>query len=96
MLFALICFDNANSTALRAEVRPKHLAYIEAHKAQVKIAGPFLSDDGEKMVGSLIIIEADDIDAARAFAEGDPYRKAGLFAEVDVKPWRWLIGAPKG
>lgn len=96
MLFALICFDNANSTALRAAVRPKHLAYIEAHKAQVKIAGPFLSDDGEKMVGSLIIIEADDIDAARAFAEDDPYRKAGLFASVDVKPWRWLIGAPKG
>jgi hypothetical protein len=96
MLFALICFDNPDSTALRAEVRPKHLAYIEAHKAQVKVAGPFLSDDGEKMVGSLIIIEADDIDAARAFAEDDPYRNAGLFAEVDVKPWRWIVGAPKG
>lgn len=96
MLFALICFDNKNSTALRAEVRPKHLAYIERHKARVKIAGPFLSEDGEKMVGSLIIIEADDIDAARAFAEDDPYAQAGLFAEVDVKPWRWLVGAPKG
>jgi hypothetical protein len=96
MLFALICFDNPNSTGLRAEVRPKHLAYIEKHKTRVKVAGPFLSDDGQTMVGSLIIIEAEDIDAARAFAADDPYQRAGLFAEVDVKPWRWIVGAPKG
>lgn len=96
MLFALICFDNKDVSALRAEVRPKHLAYIEKHKAQVKVAGPFLSDDGDTMVGSLIIIEADDIEAARAFAQYDPYNEAGVFAEVDVRPWRWIVGAPKG
>jgi hypothetical protein len=95
MLFALICFDNNNSTALRAEVRPKHLAYIEAHKPRVKLAGPFLSDDGAAMIGSLLIVEADDLEAAWDFANEDPYAKAGLFAEIDVKPWRWVVGAPK-
>jgi hypothetical protein len=93
MLYALICFDKRDSAALRAEVRPKHLAYIEANKARVKIAGPFLSDDGAQMVGSLLIIEADDLEAAWNFANEDPYAKAGLFAEVDVKPWRWIVGA---
>lgn len=96
MLFVLICTDKPNSSAVRAEARPRHLAYIEAHKDAVKIAGPFTSDDGQTMLGSLIVIEAADAAAARAFAAGDPYALAGLFQSVEIKPWRWLIGAPKG
>ena len=96
MLYALICTDKANSSALRADVRPKHLAFIDAHKERVKIAGPFTSDDGATMLGSLIIVEAADIAAARAFAAADPYAQAGLFASVEIKPWRWIVGAPKG
>jgi hypothetical protein len=96
MLYALICTDKANSSALRAEVRPKHLAYIDANKARVKIAGPFTSEDGAMMLGSLIVVEAGDIAAARAFAAADPYAEAGLFQNVEIKPWRWIVGAPKG
>ena len=96
MLYALICTDKPHSSAVRAEARPKHLAYIEAHKADVKVAGPFTSEDGATMLGSLIIIEAADMAAARSFAANDPYALAGLFSSVEIKPWRWLIGAPKG
>jgi uncharacterized protein YciI len=96
MLFALLCTDKPNSSALRDEVRSKHLAYIQEHIAQVKIAGPFLSEDGAAMVGSLIIIEAADMAAARVFAAADPYAQAGLFVSVEIKPWRWIVGAPKG
>jgi hypothetical protein len=96
MLYALICTDKPNSSAVRAEARPKHLAYIDAKKAAVKVAGPFTSEDGATMLGSLIIIEAADMAAARAFAANDPYALAGLFSTVEIKPWRWLIGAPKG
>jgi hypothetical protein len=96
MLFAMICMDKPGSSALRAEVRAKHLAYIEAQAGAVKVAGPFLSDDGQTMTGSLIIVEAADMAAARAFAAGDPYALAGLFQNVEIKPWRWVIGAPKG
>jgi uncharacterized protein len=96
MLFALICTDKPNAAAIRAEARPKHLAYIEAQKGAVKIAGPFTSDDGQTMLGSLIIVEAADMAAARAFAANDPYALAGLFQSVEIKPWRWIVGAPKG
>ena len=96
MLFVLICTDKPNATALRADTRQRHLAYIDAHKDQVKIAGPFTSDDGQTMLGSMIIIEAADAAAARTFAANDPYALAGLFQSVEIKPWRWLIGAPKG
>jgi uncharacterized protein YciI len=96
MLFALICMDKPNAAALRAEVRPKHLAYIEAQKGAVKIAGPFTSDDGTAMLGSLIIVEAVDMAAARVFASNDPYALAGLFQSVEIRPWRWIVGAPRG
>jgi uncharacterized protein YciI len=28
-------------------------------------------------------------------AENDPYAKAGLFASVEIKPWKWLIKNPE-
>ncbi len=96
MLFAVICKDKPNSSAVRAEARPKHLAYVEAQNGAVKVAGPFLSDDGQTMIGSLLIVEAADLAAVRAFAANDPYALAGLFQSVEIKPWRWVIGAPKG
>ena len=70
--------------------RDAHLAYAGEH--QIEFAGPLLSDDGERMVGSLIILDAADLAAAQAFAEHDPYAKAQLFAEVKIRPIRKAIG----
>ncbi len=55
------------------------------------LAGPFLSEDGERPVGSLLIMEYDDLDQARAFAEGDPYARAGLFESVTIRPFRKVL-----
>jgi uncharacterized protein YciI len=95
MLFVLTCIDKPDSTALRMEVRPRHLAYFQERLSLVKIAGPFLSDDGQTMKGSLIILDVPDIAAAQAFAANDPYALAGLFQSVDIRPWTWTVGAPK-
>lgn len=95
MLFVLICTDKPNSTSIRMEARPRHLAYIEQHKARVAAAGPFTSEDGQVMTGSLIVLEAESLEAARAFSAGDPYVQAGLFSGVEIRPWKWTIGAPK-
>ena len=93
MLFVLTCIDKPNAGALRMEIRPRHLAYIEANKAAVRLAGPFLADDGQSMTGSLIVLEADGLAAAQAFAAADPYALGGLFASVDIRAWRCSIGA---
>jgi uncharacterized protein YciI len=95
MLFALICIDKPGSTAIRMEARPRHLAYIQSRISEVKIAGPFVSEDGQTMRGSMLILDLPDIAAARAFADADPYAQAGLFSSVDIRPWKWTIGAPK-
>lgn len=94
MLFALICTDKPGSLALRKANRPEHLFYLESLGDTLVFAGPFTEADGETMNGSLIVVEAPTIDAARAILEGDPFAKAGIFAEVDIRPWRWSINPP--
>lgn len=90
MLYALICNDRPGSVELRKRVREDHLAYIRDTGVVVE-AGPFLDSEGE-MVGSLVVIEADTRAAAEEWAAGDPYAKAGLFASVEIRAWKKVIG----
>ena len=92
MLFVLICTDKPDSLALRLATRPAHLAWLET--VVVKGAGPFLDDAGNPN-GSLVIIEAKDKAEAEAIAARDPSAVAGLFASVEVRPWKWLIKNPE-
>jgi uncharacterized protein YciI len=89
-LFVLTCLDKPASVPLRMSTREAHLAYL-AETGVVKIGGPFLDDAGQPC-GSMLVIEADDVAAARAFGEADPYAKAGLFQSVDVRPFRLVVG----
>ncbi|WP_348672730.1 YciI family protein, partial [uncultured Abyssibacter sp.] len=38
--------------------------------------------------GSLIVAEFESIDAARAWANADPYKEAGVYTHVDVYPFK--------
>ena len=94
MLFALLCTDKPQSLELRMAFRPDHLTFLESLGGSLKAAGPFTTDEGSP-IGSLVIIEAETRTAAKAMAENDPYAKAGLFASVEIKPWKWLIKNPE-
>ncbi len=94
MLFALICTDKPNSIDLRMQIRPAHLSFLDKLGSNLKAAGPFVDDDG-KPTGSLVIINAETSNEAKAIAAQDPYAIAGLFASVDIKPWKWLIKNPE-
>ncbi len=91
MLFAIHCLDKPLSTALRAVTRDEHLAYVAGSGDIVRIAGPLMTEDGERMAGSFIVLEADSLDAARAWNANDPYSKVGLFGQVDIRPFRWTF-----
>jgi uncharacterized protein YciI len=56
------------------------------------IAGPMPAvdspDPGEAgMTGSMIVAEFTSLDAAKKWAQDDPYVAAGVYAEVSVKPY---------
>lgn len=91
----ILCQDRPQSQALRAASRPAHMAYLERQGSALVLAGPFLDEAGQP-VGSLFILDVPSLDVAHAFTAADPYTAAGLFASVDVRPWRWTINPPKG
>jgi len=91
VLYAVICTDKPNSVAIRKAKRSEHVEYLQSLGDTLILAGPFTQADGETMNGSLIVIEADSLDAARKIAAGDPFAKVGLFASVEIRPWLLVL-----
>lgn len=90
MRVALICLDKPGHLEVRKANRDAHLAYLAA-TGVVEMAGPFLDAEGG-MCGSLLVLDVADLAAAQDWAAADPYAKAGLFASVDVREWKKVIG----
>ena len=90
MLVAVICTDKAGAIETRKANRKAHLAYIK-ETGVVAQAGPFLDADG-MMCGSLLVLDVDDMAAAQAWADNDPYARAGLFADVRIEQWNRVVG----
>src|SRR3546814_7376634 len=91
MNFALYCVDKAGHGQMRADSRPAHLDYLKASLNRILLAGTLLGDDGTSVLGSLLVIQADDRAAAEALAAGDPYAKAGLFESVTIKAFKQVL-----
>ena len=87
MLFAIINTDRPASLDLRMATRTEHLAYLDSKMGTIINGGAMLDSEG-KPAGSLLIVEAETIEDARALAAGDPYAKAGLFEGSVVRPFR--------
>ena len=94
-LFCLHCLDKKDGGALRAKARPAHLEWAVGLGDAVRMAGPLLADDGETMVGSVFLVQADSLAAAKAVSAQDPYTQAGVFGEVRINETRWSIGEGK-
>jgi uncharacterized protein YciI len=79
------------------DTRPDHLAFLEKLNGEKKLAfgGPFVNEEG-KPDGTLVVIEAEDLAAAKALAASDPYARAGLFESVEVRQWNWGLNKPAG
>ena len=90
MLFALVAFDQPNHVAKRLELRPEHLKFLESLGDNLKLAGPYLNEK-EEGIGTILLLEAANLEAARAAFARDPYYQAGLFDTLSIKPWRLTI-----
>jgi uncharacterized protein YciI len=98
MYFAVWATDREGVLETRLKVRDAHRARLRdpgPHRVKVIFGGPTSSDSPDAaMNGSLLVIEADDIDAVRRFVAEDPYELAGVYARVEIRPWQWGLGRP--
>jgi uncharacterized protein YciI len=94
LLFALIAHDKPGYLSKRQEVRPEHLKHLESLGDRLILAGPFLDEQGG-MTGSIVVIEAESHEAAKADFDRDPFMLAGLFDSVTIKRWHLGINNTK-
>ena len=95
MWYAIVAEDVENSLEARMAARPAHLARLAELQSQGKLllAGPFPAIDSldpgpAGFSGSLIVAEFSNLNAAKNWAEADPFVIAGVYANVTVKPFR--------
>ncbi|MGV8997699.1 MAG: YciI family protein [Parvibaculaceae bacterium] len=91
MLYIIIGTDKPDSLPLRMANRDAHLKYW-ADAGVVKMGGPFSNDEGTVMNGSLLGVEVENRAEAEKLLANDPYNLAGLFAQSEVRAWKWLLG----
>lgn len=91
--FIMICRDKPGALELRMANRPAHLDWAGRHLDRIAMAGPIFAEDGETFAGSVFVVDADSREAVELWAAEDPYVTAGLFASIEIHPFRWAIGA---
>ncbi|BCT94041.1 hypothetical protein LYSHEL_30680 [Lysobacter helvus] len=98
MWYAIEGHDGADVLASRMAARPAHVARLTDLRDQGRLllAGPCPAIDAEDpgpagFSGSIVIAEFESIEAARAWADADPYVEAGVYTRVDVRPFKPVL-----
>ncbi len=98
MLYAIIATDHPGTLDARMAARPAHLDRLLQLKAEGRLilAGPHPAVDSNDpgsagFSGSLVVAEFDSLQAAQTWADADPYRSAGVYASVTVKPFKLVL-----
>lgn len=95
--FVVFANDKPGMHELRNQIRPAHRAYLRTpgdHRVVVRLGGPMLDIDNNKMDGTLLVIEAESIAEVERFLQDDPYVRSGLFEQIEIRPWDWGLGNP--
>jgi len=91
-------YDGEQVLAARMQARAAHLARLQAllDQGRLLLAGPCPAIDAEDpgpagFSGSVVIASFDDLAAAQAWADADPYVAAGVYTRVQVRPFRKVL-----
>lgn len=88
--FVIFATDAPAKQAVRGAAREAHRAYIRQPNPDgvvVVFGGPTLGED-QSMNGTLLVVQADSVDAVRRFVAADPYAQNELFDTVQIREWR--------
>ena len=94
----ILGIESEDGLAARKASRADHLARLEAlrNDGRLVLAGPLPAIDAEDpgpagFTGSLGVAEFESQEAAREWAEADPYIAAGAWTGADVRPFKQVL-----
>ncbi|MCG2573294.1 MULTISPECIES: YciI family protein [Acinetobacter] len=98
-LFVVSCTDQEGTLEQRLASRPAHLARLEQLNAEGRLilAGPMPKQPGNPQAGfygSTLVVNFDSREDLDDWLAEEPYLKAGVYSQVDVKPFIQVF--PKG
>lgn len=100
MWYAISGQDVPDSLEKRLLARPAHLDRLHAlrNEGRLLLAGPYPAIDSPDpgpagFSGSLIVAEFDSLESAKSWADADPYVAAGVYAQVNVRPFKKVLPA---
>jgi len=79
MHFITHCLDRPGALDTRLAHYDEHRAYLATATVRLVVAGPLVADDGETMIGSLFLTEADSKADVEKFTHGDPFFQHGVW-----------------
>ena len=98
MWYVIEGYDGQQVLAARMQARAAHLDRLKAlvDQGRLLLAGPCPAIDAEDpgeagFSGSVVIAEFDRLEAARAWADADPYVAAGVYTRLEVRPFRKVL-----
>ena len=98
MWYAIEGYDAPDVLPKRMAARAAHLERLTALRDQGRLllAGPCPAIDAEDpgpagFSGSIVVARFASLDDARAWADADPYVEAGVYASVEVRPFRKVL-----
>ena len=89
MQFVIHAHDSADGAARRAPLRQAHIDYLNTHLHITIARGALLGDAGDKIIGSLLMLDVANKAEAEAFWANEPFNRAGVFESATIERWRF-------
>ena len=87
MLFVIHFKDRPNSQALRRQWLESHIAWLDARRKTILVAGSLRISPEDNPVGALWVVEADSKSAAEALFQNDPFWVSGMREDFEILYW---------
>ena len=87
MNFVIYCMDDPATPNARAQHAAEHRVHLASATVKLLVAGRMTEVEGDRIIGSMLYVEADDISEVRAFAQRDPYFINRVWKDVQIHPY---------
>lgn len=87
MLYVVRFTDRPGRQHTRARFRDEHIAWLDAHKGSILVAGSLRPEHGQDAVGGLWIVDAPDKRTIEELLQSDPFWVHGLRQSHEILHW---------
>lgn len=87
MNFVIYCTDDPATPNAREDHYAQHRAHLASATVKLLVAGPYTEATSERKIGSMLLVEAENLEQVRAFAERDPFYVNRVWNDVRIHPF---------